>query len=490
VFTKNSKKIVLAIFLIAILIRLVGITMPILEGSATRQTQTAMISRNFFNDGFDILYPRVDSAGTDKGYHLLEFPIVTALAALIYGLLGGAHAWVGRLISIVFFAGAFLFLYDLTRRLFSERTAIWAVIVFSISPLSIIFSRTFMPDFAMLFFCIGSIYFMYLYSSAGSRSGFWLSCAFSAVALLAKPQSFYIVVPLIYLLWQKEKVRFFLSPRNWIYLIIALLPAILWYTHAGSVMRQLSAGEAYNFEFLHWFQPRLFLQKELYIDLLNIYSGIFLTPVGFALFIGALFLKTAKEKALIWAWFAGVILFMAVFNSHIDLEYYNLIMLPVASIFIARMIEFLATLDWRQKTFLKNRVAQVILCIILLAPILRYALYAYIVPRGYRYLPVAGERIQELSSKEDLIIASSAGGPQGLYFCDRKGWSFLLPVSDGKEAEEAIEELKAMRRQGARFFVATVMADLNASPAFKRYMFKNYRLIEDEPGEYIIFSLR
>jgi hypothetical protein len=112
-----------------------------------------------------------------------------------------------------------------------------------------------------------------------------------------------------------------------------------------------------------------------------------------------------------------------------------------------------------------------------------------VVPQGYRYIPEAGKKIQQISHKDELIIASAAGGPQALYYCDRKGWSFLLPESYSDE-EDAIKGIRDYTNEGASYFLAAKVDDFEKAPRFKEYMFKNHNLVEYQKDKFIIFKLR
>lgn len=483
---KNKKNLYM-VFAFIVLIRLFGLTMPILEGTATRQAQTATIARNFYRDGFNVLYPKVDWFGNAPGYLVLEFPLFNVLAASGYFLTGGVHEWVGRLLSILFFIGGCLFLYGIARKLFNEKIALWAMAVFGLSPLSIIFSRAYMPDFEMIFFSLGALYFLLKFYFSDKQSHHWLSALFLSLAFLVKLHSFYIVVPLFYLIWKKQKKRLFIDYKNWIYLIIAVMPAILWYMHAKSVHSHFTPQEAYNYTLTNWFNIKTLLRGDFYINIMQIYSGILLTPIGLTLFIAGLFIKTKGKENLIWPWLFGSIIFLIVFATHIEDPYYNLNFLPIASIIIARMIVFFSEQDL-SRTFFKSRWAKVILILLIVPFWLRYTLYAYVVPQGYRYLPEAGKRVQELSQPKDLVIASASGGPQGLYFCDRKGFTFSIPQNPGED-DAAIAKLKKYISEGARYFVAAKIDDFQNSLQFKEYLFKHYKVADYQKGKFIIFEL-
>lgn len=478
------------LFLIAVAIRFINIFMPVLEGTATRQVQTAMIARNFYTHGFDIMHPEVDHLGPGKTCLILEFPLLNLLSALGYKALGGVHESVGRLWSILFFALGLILFYLLIAKIFNKRTAFWAGFVFSFSPLSIIFSRAFMPDFEAIFFCLGAIYCMYRYSEEDIPVFFWLSSLFSMVALLTKIHSFYIAAPLLYLLFKKEGLPALARVKNWIYLIIALTPAVIWYIRAAHIQALSAPEEAYNFNILHWMKLNELLSPRFYDKVAKIYTGPFLTPIGLTLFILGLCIRTGLRQRVIWAWLGGVLLFALVFLSHMDEPYYNLNVLPIASIFIARAIVFLKDHSAKDGLITNNRFMRSMFILVAFAFIARYGLSAYIVPRGYRYIPEAGKAVKRLSSQSDPVIASSAGGPAALYYCDRKGWTFQLPGSDPEKNKKAIEKLEDMRDKGATLYMSAVAEEFDKTILFKEYMFKNYRVVEDKKGKFILFTLK
>ncbi|MBD3296003.1 MAG: phospholipid carrier-dependent glycosyltransferase [Candidatus Omnitrophica bacterium] len=487
---KHNRKI-LFLFLVAVAIRFVNIGMPILEGTATRQTQTAMIARNLYEKGFDVMNPEVDHLGPGEQYLILEFPLLNSLAALGYEAAGGVREWIGRFWSIVFFSGGFVFLYLLVAGLFGKETAFWSSVVYSFSPLSIIYSRAFMPDFEMLFFSLGSMYLMYRYSESEDKPQYlYFSSVMFTLALLSKVQSFYVAVPLFYLLYVKEGGKTFTRPRNWAALLIGIVLPALWYFRAAAVQSASAPAEAYNFNIFHWIRPGEFVSFEFYKDIFRIYSGIFLTPLGFALFIAGFFVKAELKERFLYAWITGTAVFFVVFASHMDDPYYNLGVLPVASVLIARGYLFM-----REKLLPgKGRYRKAVLWAASLVTFLfiaRYGFYyAYIVPRGYRYIPEGAKVMKQLTSPEDLVIASSAGGPAALYYCDRKGRPFLIPSPDESGTKKSIEIFEDYIREGCKYYFCPVMLELDRNPAFKEYLHDNYQEIASKKNKYIIYKLQ
>ncbi len=489
-FFRENKKFLILLFIV-VAIRLVNINMPILEGTATRQIQTAMIARNLYTNGFNFLYPQVDFLGPGPGYLVLEFPLLNLIAAVLYKLCGGVYEWIGRLISISFFAGSVIFLFNLIRRLFEERTALITIVIFSISPLGLVYSRAFMPDFEMMFFSIGALYFMYLWSDGDKNRFFWISAVFAMMAVLSKVQAFCICFPLLVMIWQRQHLSFLFKARSWAYLLIVLIPVLLWYMHAKSVHQVYSPAESYNFQVSNWFSPRLFISPKFYIEVFEHGWMQMLTPVGFTLFLFGLFLKIKSQQGtILWAWLIGTVVYMIVFCTHMDDPYYNLLFLPITSIFAARTIVWIWQYASKEMIFLHNRFARIMGIILLLILIGRYATYAYTVPRGYRHIPKLAKTIEQMTDKNDLLITSLPDGHAIHYYSKRKGWSFGLPGNDPEKTKEAIARIEDLKQMGAKYFVSVREDFLKQSADFQHYLRRRYIVVKEEPGLYSIFLLK
>ena len=489
-FIRENKRLLILLF-IAVAIRLVNLNIPILEGTATRQIQTAMIAKNLYNNGFNLFYPQVDFLGTGPGYFVEEFPLLNFIAAVLYKLCGGVHEWIGRLISISFFAGSVIFLYNLTRRLFEERTALITIVIYSVSPLSLIYSRAFMPDFEMIFFFIGALYFMYLWSLGDKDKFFWLSAIFAMMAMLSKIQAFCICIPLLAMIWQRQYLSFLFKARSWAYLLIVLVPSILWYMHARHVHQIYSPTEDYVFQVSYWFRPSLFISPKYLIKVFEHGWMQMLTPVGFTLFLFGLFLKDkSQQRIILWAWLVGTVVYMIVFCTHMGDPYYNLLFLPITSIFAARAVVWIWQYASGGIIFSNNRFARIMGIVLLLILIGRYAAYAYTVPRGYRHIPVLAKTIKQMTDKNDLLITSLPDGHATHYYSERKGWSFGLPGNDPEKTKEAIARIEELQQKGAKYFVSVCEDFLEQSAEFQHYLRNRYVLVKEEPGLYSIFLLK
>ncbi|MBN1405027.1 MAG: glycosyltransferase family 39 protein [Candidatus Omnitrophica bacterium] len=487
----KEEKALWMILLFSVVVRMINITMPLLEGTATRQIRTAMVARNLFLQHFNIFYPSADFLGPGPGYLVLEFPFLNAIIAFFYKILGGVHEWAARAVVIAFFIGTCLFLYKIVKRLFNEKIALISLFVFTIFPLSVIYSRTVMPDFVTLFFSLGALFFMLKYAEAPEiKAAFYLSSLFLACSLLVKPQSFYMLISLVYLMYRKDNNKFILKPSSWVYIFIGIVPIGLWLLHGKSVHTTISAEEFYNFKPDNWFLLKLLWDLGYYKNTFMIINTWALSVFGFILFIAGLFVKINKDKIrFLLAWLSAVILYYIAFNTHIMYQpYYHVPLLPVAAIFIALSINKI----WEHKVFLKKYSAIVLIIgLLCAASVLRYALYAYIVPKGYRHIPELARTIDKMfPDKDTLLVTTLPDGHATLYYAQRKGWSFTLPGNDPAKTEAAIKLLEKMKAEGAKCFVSVCDAFFDKSPDFKQYIVKNYKLADKQEGVYSIYLLK
>ena len=472
---------------VSCLVRLIRINMPILEGTVVRQVQTASISRFFFNHGVDIFHSQLDHVAGDPGYLILEFPLYNVILTAIYRLAGGVHEYLGRLLSIFFFIGAGIFLYLLLKKIYDSRVALWGFIAFNFSPLGIIFSRAIMPDSEMLFFSTGAIFFMLLYSESGMKKAFWLSALWTMLSLLVKVQSFYILVPLLFLVFLRQGKKVFFDVKNYVFGAIALIPTLLWYSYGSQIHRSLSPERIANYSMSNWFAPGLFLSMDFYKDIFTNFAGTLLTPVGFVLFLlGIMIRPRRKNEIVLYVWLLGTVLFGIVFCALLWEPYYYLLFLPPAAVFIARVF----TLNWTEiyeNSFLSTFIGKAVTLCIIMIIIARYAIFAYMVPAGYSAIPELAETVRSISSSDDKIVVAGENGTSAIsYYSGRKGWGM---VSDGLFKDGRHEDLAKYRMNGAEFLVSIDRAVVD-NPEGIKVEDPVLELIRRDPGRFVIYKMK
>jgi 4-amino-4-deoxy-L-arabinose transferase-like glycosyltransferase len=124
-----------------------------------RQADTAAMARNFYENGYNFLYPQIDWGGNLAGYCQTEFPIYSFLVAILYRFFG-VHESIGRILSIVFSLIAICFFYKLCLEITCDKKlSFWSSFFYTIIPTNIYYSRTFQPESLVLMSAISGFYF-------------------------------------------------------------------------------------------------------------------------------------------------------------------------------------------------------------------------------------------------------------------------------------------------------------------------------------------
>ncbi len=119
-FLSIDRVILLSLIFLQLLLTLNHITSPFLDYHAWRQADTAAIARNFYHNGFNILYPQIDWGGAGPGYVETEFQLVPFLTAVLYQLFG-VHDYVARLVAISFSILSIYLIYKLSYKVLHQK---------------------------------------------------------------------------------------------------------------------------------------------------------------------------------------------------------------------------------------------------------------------------------------------------------------------------------------------------------------------------------
>ena len=206
------KKLIYLILLFALLIRLFHINFPISGLHAWRQADTGAIARNFYENRYNILYPQIDWRGNTQGYVESEFQLYPYLVSILYFVFGMNDMW-GRLLSVIFSVFTIYGLYVLTKKILSERIALWSAFIYTIIPLNIYYSRAFMPESMMLMCIVYGIYFFYEWIENEKSKYLIYSCIFISLSILLKIPTLYIGLPLVYLAFSKYRIKFLTNTK-------------------------------------------------------------------------------------------------------------------------------------------------------------------------------------------------------------------------------------------------------------------------------------
>ncbi len=476
----------LTIIISGFFLRLINITQPILEVAMWRQCETASIARNFYYNGMNIFYPQVLWGGVTEGYvGETEFHLYPFAVAILYKLFG-VHEYLGRLVSILAFCGGAFFLYRLSGKYVDKASSLVAILFYTFNPYIFFYSRSFQPESTMLFF---SIAMLYLFSEWIDKEGWWrfaLMTLCATFAFLIKIPTICLGLPLLYLCLRKYKSNFIIQWKLWLFAFLSTIPVFLWYKHSyylGS-LNGLTWSTFKLSRLSIYFEPafygKVFLSEIFQKDLIYV-GAVFLV-------LGIIF--TLKERGLwfIHYWLLAIIIFFFIgAEGTAHHTYYTIPIIAPASILIGHAICNSRKWIYTYKITGTKRVVLLSLFIFMVVslPMISYHKITgrYKAERLEKDYPIynVGKAVDEITSEGDLIIGCLWGGPEILYYSNRRGW-FMVAHGITKET------IEVFRKKGAKYFVTTATALHAIGNDVVKDIKKEYETIRST-NEYLIVKL-
>lgn len=452
---------------VALFMRLPGLTNPLLDFASFRQTYTAMIARNFYRHGMQILSPRLDIIGIQN---ISEFPIYPACIAVLYHIFG-EYEFLGRLFSIACGLGCIVYLYKLGVLFWSRLAGTLAGLSFAILPMAVYYTRTYQMDALMLVCSIASIYYLYRWYEIQRIYLFILAVFFFGLALLIKIPTLYLFLPMAYIFYLRFKhlqrtslhsfwkdasvLRLFSS--GVVFVVLAILPAFFWYfilpeiqpdpdSFVGpenSILGRLLKPEALLlrvFILLKWKTIRtLFLTRLLEYHLT--FGG---TLILLCWAIYAIRRRLQKHglrrqynvepsdlrghNSMLWLcawWCVGIVGFMLAFPVFNSLhEYYQLPMLAPATLLIGFAIQEL-WIHRQQDKFVKTLNYIAMLAGILILPYSIFRLHSRL-KVNHEFLEIT-RQVRNLNPEgRFIVVMDDLPRPEIFYYAGVRG--YILPV--------------------------------------------------------------
>lgn len=394
---------VLGLVCLTVALRLYKIDSPVADWHSFRQSDTASVARIFVERGIDLLHPRYHDlsniqSGDDnpEGWRMVEFPLYQGVAAVISRAFPTVSIELSlRLVTIAAAAG--------TTVLLSAMFGLTTGFVYAVLPYSIFFGRTILPETFAVFWAMFSIYLM-------QKNKVLFSAAAAAIALLVKPTAGFLLLPVAYLMLRHYKL---ILP----YALISFLPFFLWrrwilqYPEGIAVFEWLLNKDNIRFKgaWFHWlFAKRL---GELILGFWG------LIPFGIGL------LGTRVLEGLLGA---GGLLYLIIFAAgNVQHDYYQIILLPIVSIFVAKGLVKL----WKQSK------------ILFIVSFLFMTAFSWYTIRTYYWINrpeivEAGRAADAMLPKDAKVIAPYNGDTTFLYQTKRVGWPLGFDI-DKKLAQGA-----------------------------------------------------
>ena len=180
----------------------------------------------------------------------MEFPLYPFLIALTYKIFG-IHDLFGRLWAFVFSLGTLFIFYKLAREYLSGWSLIFSFAFFTFNPLIVEFSTSIQPEGLMILFYLSSVFCFLKWLKTDENFYFLSAIILTALTLLAKATAAHIGLFFLVLLIQKFGFDFLKNLKVWLFGLISLLPAFLWYRHAKNLWLTYGNSLGVSNEY-HW----------------------------------------------------------------------------------------------------------------------------------------------------------------------------------------------------------------------------------------------
>jgi len=496
---------IVILFLGAALIRFADVFRPINQAS-WRESDLGAVSRNFYSEGMDLFYPRIDWRGDGPGYAEMELPLYPWLTAATYKVVG-VHDQVGRIWSFLFSLGAMLFFFLLARQFLSIFASTIAFAFFALNPLMVEIATSIQPEGLMIFSYIAAVYFFIRWLRTDRRAHYWLAILATILTLLAKAPSAHIGLFFGILLFEKYGWEVFRNVRVWAFGFLTVTPSILWYAHAKNLwlMYGNSLGVSNEYHWIGWdfFTDASFVQGILRSEFVYVWIVFGLVVGAFAVWRG--YSEDAARTSLVWLASIFAFYILAARTASEDwASYYHVFSIPpVALIFglaIKKLWDYTRDLADRfsgrapTMNFGRAAIAVVIVGCILasLAVEAKQVRANFLTRRNADPSMLFADEAKRVVTRDGLMIVSGGhcrdekGYPVAynasfmFYWLERKGWNTCIE-------EQSPAKIAELRDKGAVYFIAQ-RNYVDKTDGFETSLRSTYPVVSESPT-FIIFDL-
>lgn len=495
---KARRAVLIALFAAAILLRVADTFRP-LDRASWRESDLGSIARNFTREGMNPLYPRIDWRGTGPGYAEMELPLYPWTVAVVYQAFG-IHDEAGRIISMLLSLGVLAFFWFLARDILAPEAAIAAFAFFAFNPLTFEVSTAVQPEGLTMLAYIAAVYFFSRWTNTNKTSDLYASAVFTSLAILAKATSVHIGL-LFAILWlRKEGVAVVKSWRTYAFACIALVPGVLWYTHAKYLWLTYGNSLGISNEY-HWIGPDFFTNPYFIIGMLRneivwVWGGIGVIVAV----VGIVLARRERAVSISLIWLASVFVFLIVAaRTTADdwANYYHVFAVAPASLLIGFGAGKGISLVREGKRKITSQ--SVLAMLIVLASVaafvfdLRSIRQLFLEHRKLEPAFAEAGQIEPYLQRNALILVSGGACVDAdgyalaynasymFYWLDRKGFN----ICSDRQTISAVEGFRAL---GAQYFVAQ-RTDLAKAPGFEGSLAARFPVMTST-DEFVVFDLR
>ncbi len=456
---------------LTLLVRLPGITRPLLGNFATKSAVYGMIARNWVEGHAPWYRPTLDCLIEGRpGWHLLEVPLSAYVAGSAWQLFGGTLDFWGRLTSALFYTVGVLFLWHLMQRWHSTQAAWAAALAMALAPVGVVYGQTFMLESSAVCFVLGSLFYAQRWQDTGLFR-MLLACGLCvAAALLTKIYLAAMLLPVALLLlrvepksaglfaYVKSACRATVALPAMLTIILAAAPALLWHLYVAQLTSGVDGAPVYysvrNSLTAHAFPHPMLTLAEFYRHLLDDLATVVLTPVGLVLAVLGVAQRSVRQH---WGWIVSAVVMVIVLPlKFYEMNYYFLPLLPLLAVFVGLGWERLAA----RGSGVRNMA--VALGLVALVYAARYSVKpAFVHAAEDRAVLPAARAVKNLSTSDQRVVTMHGTSLDLLYYCERRGWAI------SPKARNLATRLEQCASAGAALLVVTPTSQIERSPQLK-----------------------
>ncbi|MGB3759085.1 MAG: glycosyltransferase family 39 protein [Rivularia sp. (in: cyanobacteria)] len=525
IFNKHNY-ILIAILVIAAVLRLNHITQPFTDYIGWRQTSTAMMADNFYRTNWNIFYPETSWDGPGPSYQGREFQTITYISALLYVILG-QHDWIGRGVAVAFGLWGIFALYQLVRQVWGENYALASAAVMAILPGSVFVERSFLPDPAMVSLVVTAFWVLIKYLNTEKIYYLILGILIGTWSFLTKIPGLIVGIPMLYSVFTILSKKHQLNAKKLIPIatsaIFILLPVVFYYLWAKHLAETYPP---YHFagggNWIWDYSLKEWLDKKYYFPSLtwNFNRWIWTKPFALLVLLGIVlpppYSKWSGEDnklssnnnfiRLPWIfhwWVLGFSIFYLIGAKELVINAWNFHSLnPAAAAFAGHALI-------KIKNYLSNFLKTPASLAIILAILFIFGGYGQKKLNNMYFPPEAewdgtegykmGLVLKEVSKPGELVVTVSndIGEPVPIYYSSRRGWVFPPPLNEINwtqmvEDKQAIKLFEDLRRKGADWFgIVQEHREkfLEEHPVFMEYITKTCSLAKEDLSWGVIYKI-
>jgi len=456
------------ILIFGFVVRLYKINTPLADWHSWRQVDTASVSRNYVDNGINILFPTYHDVSSIQsgyvnphGYRFVEFPIYNVLHALLAKNfpVWSLEVW-GRLVSIVCSVVSMVMIYVLGNKYIGKWGGVLAAFFFAFIPYNIFFSRVILPEPMATMFGLMALVAFSFYIERGKAGLLYLSGLTFALAILVKPFIAFYGIVMIYLLLDKYKPREILTNSKllinlFIFVDIVLVPLFAWRAWIG----QFPAG----IPFSKWmfngdgirFRPAFW--RWIFVERLG---KMILAVWGLPLFVvGASWI--GKKKYFIQAFLFSMLAYVSIVaTANVRHDYYQVFLVPAVSLACSAGVVYLLKAEGLSRFMSK--------IMVVLSIFLMVGIGFYQIKDNYNInhpeIIAAGVEVDKIVPKDAWVVAPYNGDTAFLYQTKRWGW----PAVD--------TDFGTLITRGADYYVSVNLGDSDT-----KFVREHFKVLEENP---------